>query len=131
MNTQNIPAIWIEWGKKGRHKGSKKRNAVIKCLKNGKVRGYFSDLLLSPNLNYRHGARQRMPLSTSSLHWSGWDIGSLAEASASFRNCASRIFFTGGFISSSGTLFVNAVNAVKFGGSVKQSKIGVDGIGGR
>ena len=53
MNTQNIPASWIEWSKKGRHKGSKKRNAVLKCLKNGKVRGYFSDLLLSPNLNYR------------------------------------------------------------------------------
>jgi len=50
MNPPKIPAQWEKWCSTGRHgRGARKRNAVLKCLKNGHVRGYFSDILLRPD----------------------------------------------------------------------------------
>lgn len=47
-----IPATWEKWCGTGniRLRGKRKRNAIRKCLKNGHVRGYFSDLLIRPDL---------------------------------------------------------------------------------
>jgi hypothetical protein len=51
MSTQTIPVTWEKWCRTGRHgKGARKRNAVLRCLKNGHVRGYFSDILLRPDI---------------------------------------------------------------------------------
>jgi hypothetical protein len=51
MTTLIIPAIWEKWCTTGRHgKGARKKNAVLKCLNGGHVRGYFSDILLRPDL---------------------------------------------------------------------------------
>jgi hypothetical protein len=69
-------------------------------------------------------ARQRMRLNKSSGHWSSFSSGSFAETQASLRSCG-RNFLRRRFISSSGTLFVTASNAVKSGVLVKQSNIGV------
>ncbi len=44
----DIPAEWKGWCKTGRHKGPCKRNAIVRCLKNGVVRGYFSGFPLDP-----------------------------------------------------------------------------------
>lgn len=55
MNTQTVPAPWIKWCSTGKHGvGNRKKNAVIKCLKNGHVRGYFSDIPLRPDLATSH-----------------------------------------------------------------------------
>lgn len=55
MNTSTVPAPWIKWCSTGKHGvGSRKKNAVIKCLKNGHVRGYFSDIPLRPDLDTSH-----------------------------------------------------------------------------
>lgn len=51
MTTPKIPTPWKKWcttGKNGR--GARKKNAVLKCLTSGHVRGYFSDLVLRPDL---------------------------------------------------------------------------------
>ncbi len=47
-----IPATWEKWCATGniRLRGKRKRNAIRKCLKSGHVRGYFSDLLIRPDL---------------------------------------------------------------------------------
>jgi hypothetical protein len=51
MTTPRIPAPWEKWCKSGINgRGARKRNAVLKCLKSGCVRGYFSDLVLRPDL---------------------------------------------------------------------------------
>jgi len=51
MPTPTIPPTWEKWCTTGRHgKGARKKNAVLKCLKGAHVRGYFSDLLLRPDL---------------------------------------------------------------------------------
>lgn len=47
-----IPATWEKWCTTGNRclRGNRKRNAIRKCLKSGHVRGYFSDLLIRPDL---------------------------------------------------------------------------------
>lgn len=55
MSTQKIPAPWIKWCRTGKHgQGARKKNAVLKCLKSGHVRGYFSDIPLRPDLEDKH-----------------------------------------------------------------------------
>lgn len=46
-----IPANWEKWCTTGKHgKGARKKKAVLKCLKDGHVRGYFSDIVLKPDI---------------------------------------------------------------------------------
>jgi len=53
MNVPKIPTEWKKWCSTGQHAGLAKRNAVHKCLNSkGRVVGYFSDLLLDPDLDY-------------------------------------------------------------------------------
>jgi len=53
--TPKIPALWQKWCATGRHgKGARKKHAVQKCLNSGQVRGYFSDLVLNPDLETTH-----------------------------------------------------------------------------
>ena len=55
MSEQKIPTPWEKWCTTGRHGiGNRKKNAVIKCLKSGAVRGYFSDIVLRPDLDSTH-----------------------------------------------------------------------------
>ena len=55
MTTPGIPAAWEKWCTTGRHgRGARKKNAVLKCLKNGLVRGYFSDIPLRPDIDATH-----------------------------------------------------------------------------
>ena len=55
MGVPKIPANWEKWCTTGRHGiGARKKNAVIKCLSNGTVRGYFSDIPLNPDLDPTH-----------------------------------------------------------------------------
>jgi hypothetical protein len=55
MKTQKIPALWEKWCKTGKHgRGARKKNAVMKCLKRGHVRGYFSDIILRPDIEHTH-----------------------------------------------------------------------------
>jgi hypothetical protein len=55
MSTDKIPSPWTKWCTTGRHGvGGRKKNALIKCLKDGHVRGYFSDLPLRPDLEHTH-----------------------------------------------------------------------------
>ena len=49
--SQNIPENWEEWCRRGDHRGSRKKNAVLRSLKGGYVRGYFSDFVLDPSLD--------------------------------------------------------------------------------
>ena len=50
-NSHKIPVTWEKWCKTGKHGcGARKKNAVVKCLRSGHVRGYFSDLVLRPDL---------------------------------------------------------------------------------
>jgi hypothetical protein len=50
-NSHKIPVTWEKWCKTGKHgRGARKKNAVVKCLRSGHVRGYFSDLVLRPDL---------------------------------------------------------------------------------
>ena len=52
MASPKIPSTWAKWCKTGKHGvGLRKENAVRKCLKDGHVRGYFSDILLKPDLD--------------------------------------------------------------------------------
>jgi hypothetical protein len=50
MKKPKIPKNWEAWCKRGSHKGTRKKNAVLRSLKSGLVRGYFSDLVLDPDL---------------------------------------------------------------------------------
>lgn len=51
MPSPKIPAPWQKWCKSGKHgHGARKKNAVLKCLSSGQVRGYFSDIVLRPDL---------------------------------------------------------------------------------
>ena len=48
---RQIPLTWVKWCGTGKHgKGTRKKNAVLKCLKGDHVRGYFSDITLRPDL---------------------------------------------------------------------------------
>jgi hypothetical protein len=44
----NIPTEWEKWCRTGKHRGPCKRNAVVRCLKDGIVRGYLSGFRLDP-----------------------------------------------------------------------------------
>ena len=49
---KKIPAIWDKWVRTGRHgSGARKKNALLKSLVNGQARGYYSDILLRPDLD--------------------------------------------------------------------------------
>jgi len=50
MKTPKIPEKWEAWCKRGSHGVTRKKNAVLRSLKSGHVRGYFSDFLLDPDL---------------------------------------------------------------------------------
>lgn len=50
MNVPKIPSAWVKWCRTGNHHSATKEKAVLKCLKRDRVRGYFSDILLNPNL---------------------------------------------------------------------------------
>ena len=52
MTTKSkIPTTWEMWCKRGPHgRGGRKKDALLKCLKSGHVRGYFSDIVLRPDL---------------------------------------------------------------------------------
>jgi hypothetical protein len=55
MTTSKIPKNWEKWCTTGRHgRGARKKNAVRKCLSAGHVRGYFSDVVLRPDLDATH-----------------------------------------------------------------------------
>jgi hypothetical protein len=55
MPDQKIPTPWEKWCTTGKHGvGNRKKNAVLKCLKSGHVRGYFSDIPLRPDLETTH-----------------------------------------------------------------------------
>jgi hypothetical protein len=55
MTTPKIPSNWEKWCKKGIHgHGARKKKAVLKCLKSGQVRGYFSEIVLRPELEASH-----------------------------------------------------------------------------
>ena len=55
MTTPKIPATWEKWCTTGQHgRGARKKNAVQKCLSSGHVRGYFSDIVLRPDLENTH-----------------------------------------------------------------------------
>jgi len=55
MSQQKIPAPWVKWCGTGKHgQGARKKNAVLKCLKSGHVRGHFSDIPLRPDLDPTH-----------------------------------------------------------------------------
>ena len=51
MSSPKIPSTWEKWCKTGVHgRGARKKNAVLKCLESGQVRGYFSGLVMRPDL---------------------------------------------------------------------------------
>jgi hypothetical protein len=54
MSAQKIPEAWVKWCGSGRHGGNRKKNALLKCLQSGHVRGYFSDFPLRPDLDDSH-----------------------------------------------------------------------------
>src|SRR3954467_14474674 len=55
MSNQKIPDSWAKWCTTGRHgRGARRKNAVLKCIKSGHVRGYFSDIPLRPDLDGSH-----------------------------------------------------------------------------
>jgi hypothetical protein len=47
-----LPRGWEEWSQRGNYSVGHKRRAVLKCLnkETGEVRGFYSNLLLNPNL---------------------------------------------------------------------------------
>jgi hypothetical protein len=52
MTSAKVAAAWEKWCRTGIHgKGARKKNAVLKCLVSGHVRGYFSDIPLRPELD--------------------------------------------------------------------------------
>jgi len=55
MGNQKIPSNWEKWCNTGAHgRGARKKNAVLKSLHSGHVRGYFSDIPLRPDLDPTH-----------------------------------------------------------------------------
>jgi hypothetical protein len=55
MSADKVPTHWTKWCTTGKHGvGGRKKNAVLKCLKSGHVRGYFSDIPLRPDLDHTH-----------------------------------------------------------------------------
>lgn len=50
MKKPKIPEKWEAWCKRGVHKGNRKKKAVLRSLKSGLVRGYFSDFVLDPEV---------------------------------------------------------------------------------
>ena len=55
MATSQLPPGWENWCKSGIHgTGDRKVNALKKCIKDGVVRGYLSDLILEPDLDKTH-----------------------------------------------------------------------------
>jgi len=53
-DNEPLPAAWEAWCKRGRPSAGHRRRAVRQLLKNGEVRGYYSDLLLDPTLPDTH-----------------------------------------------------------------------------
>lgn len=54
MNEPKIPRNWLNWGSSNskRHRKSvQRKRAILQCLKDGCVRGYFSDFILDPTLD--------------------------------------------------------------------------------
>jgi hypothetical protein len=52
MSKPKIPATWEKWCTTGKHgRGERKKIAVLKCLESGHVRGYFSNIILRPDLD--------------------------------------------------------------------------------
>ena len=52
MTTAKIPSTWEKWCTTGKHgRGARKKKAVLKCLASGHVRGYFSDIVLRPDID--------------------------------------------------------------------------------
>ena len=51
MNEPKIPRNWVKWCTTGRRGGQQRKRAILPCLKNGCVRGYFSDIILNPALD--------------------------------------------------------------------------------
>lgn len=51
MKTQKIPTTWEAWCKRGVHGGARKKSAVLRSLTSGQVRGYFSDIVLNPDID--------------------------------------------------------------------------------
>jgi len=47
-NTDLSPE-WVDWCGRGRHGVAAKRRALEICCDNGKVRGWYSDIVLDPN----------------------------------------------------------------------------------
>jgi hypothetical protein len=56
MQSNELPAAWHHWTKTGKHgkRGNRKKNAALRCLHLGIVRGYLSDLPLDPSLPWQH-----------------------------------------------------------------------------
>jgi len=55
MSVQTVPEPWLKWCARGKNGvGNRKKNAVLRCLKSGLVRGYFSDIPLRPDLDPAH-----------------------------------------------------------------------------
>jgi hypothetical protein len=54
MPNQKIPKTWEKWCSTGTHKGERKKNAILKSIKSGAVRGYFSDIPMRPELDPTH-----------------------------------------------------------------------------
>jgi len=55
MTTPKVPTTWEKWCASGKHgKGARKKNAVLRCLNSGHVRGCFSDIVLRPDLEVTH-----------------------------------------------------------------------------
>ncbi|HEX5399820.1 MAG TPA: hypothetical protein VFY06_12320 [Verrucomicrobiae bacterium] len=54
MPSHKIPKTWEKWCSTGTHKGERKRNAILKSIKSGDVRGYFSDIPMRPELDPTH-----------------------------------------------------------------------------
>jgi len=50
MKTEKVPTTWESWCKRGIHGGARKKSAVLRSLSNGQVRGYFSDIVLNPDM---------------------------------------------------------------------------------
>jgi hypothetical protein len=51
----NLPKNWEIWCKKGKYSPGVKRKAVLNCIdkKTNEVRGYFSNFILDPTLDYK------------------------------------------------------------------------------
>jgi|GEM_PF-1295485 len=54
IKAENIPDHWVAWCKTGNYGIERKTNAVKRCLQDGQVRGYLSDIPLNPNIDKDH-----------------------------------------------------------------------------